>query len=389
MTSVDFIEKLLTRGVANVIVRKDLEARLRAGDKLRLKLGIDPTGAELHIGHAVVLRKMRAFQNLGHTVVIVVGDYTARIGDPTDRDKMREPLTAEKIAEHLKTFERQALKVLDPARTEFRYQSEWYDSFGLADVLELAQLFTVQQFLERDMYQKRIAEGRPIGLHEFVYPLMQGYDSVPIQSDIEFGGSDQLFNNLAGRPIQEHFGQRPQDVLVAELLPGLDGRKMSKSYGNYVAIETAPEDMYGKLMTLHDDLLPDYFRIATELPQDEIDACLAGNPRDAKARLAQEIVTMFHSPEAAQQAEAAFDRLFRKKQVPEQVEEKQVLQVALPLFELLVHADLAKSTSEARRLIEQGGVHVDGIVEKDPNKSFPTNGLLLQVGKRHFRKIRN
>lgn len=389
MTSVDFIEKLLTRGVANVIVRKDLEARLRAGDKLRLKLGIDPTGAELHIGHAVVLRKMRAFQNLGHTVVIVVGDYTARIGDPTDRDKMREPLTAEKIAEHLKTFERQVLKVLDPARTEFRYQSEWYDSFGLADVLELAQLFTVQQFLERDMYQKRIAEGRPIGLHEFVYPLMQGYDSVPIQSDIEFGGSDQLFNNLAGRPIQEHFGQRPQDVLVAELLPGLDGRKMSKSYGNYVAIETAPEDMYGKLMTLHDDLLPDYFRIATELPQDEIDACLAGNPRDAKARLAQEIVTMFHSPEAAQQAEAAFDRLFRKKQVPEQVEEKQVLQVALPLFELLVHADLAKSTSEARRLIEQGGVHVDGIVEKDPNKSFPTNGLLLQVGKRHFRKIRN
>lgn len=388
------IDELLTRGVADVIVRDDLTEKLREGKPLRLKLGIDPTGEDLHIGHAVVLRKMRAFQDLGHEVILVVGDYTARIGDPSGRDKMREPLTKQDIKRNLKTFERQALQILDPKKTRFRYQTEWYETISLEELLELTQLFTVQQLLERDMFERRMKKNEPIGLHEFLYPVLQGYDSVAIDADVEFGGSDQLFNNLIGRTIQEHFGKNPQNVLVTQLLEGLDGRKMSKSYDNYVAIETEPDDMYGKLMTLKDKLIPKYFDIATDLPLKEVKKITkelegGANPRDAKARLAYEIVAMFHGKKAADNAEKSFDRIFRKKKKPKVIEEVEVAPGTLTLTDLLVAADLASSKSEARRLVKQGGVHLDDkIQEKADAEVDTTKEPLLQVGKRHFKQIR-
>ena len=394
MTKEQTIQELLTRGVADVIVREDFEKKLLSGDKLRLKLGIDPTGADLHIGHAVVLRKMRALQDMGHEVVIVVGDYTARIGDPTGRDKMREPMTHDLIKKNLKHFERQALKVLDKKKTSFEYQSKWFDKLTLAGVLELAEIFTVQQFLERDMFEKRIKDGQPIGVHEFMYPLMQGYDSVAIEADVEFGGSDQLFNNLAGRPIQQHFGQTPQNVLVTTLLEGLDGRKMSKTYDNFVAIEAEPNDMYGKVMTLKDELIPTYFEIATDVPMEDVatikeELASGANPRDGKMRLAREIVTMFHDEKAAQAAEEAFVNVFQKKQKPDEIEEVSINADTMPLGDLLVETGLAKSKSEAKRLVQQGGVRVNDEVQSDIAAEIEiATEPLLQVGKRHFRQVK-
>ena len=360
---------LLERGVAEVIVKKDLAARLRSGKKLVCKLGIDPTGADVHIGHMVVIRKLRAFQQAGHDVVIIVGDYTARIGDPSGRDKMREPLTVEKIGANLKTFQQQIGKVLDVGKTRFAYQTEWYDKFGLADMLELAGLFTVQQMLERDMFQKRLKAERPIGIHEFMYPFLQGYDSVAVNADVEFGGTDQTFNLLAGRVVQQHFGQEPQAVLTVPLLEGLDGRKMSKSYGNYIGVFDAPKDMFGKVMSLKDDLIVRYFELTTDVPLVEVRKIAAGlkrgdNPRDAKARLAREMVTLYHDAAAAEAAEAEFNAVFRDKRAPSEMAEF-VVRGGEPVMwiDVLVEAGVAASRGEARR-------------------------LLVQVGKRKFFKIR-
>ena len=386
--------ELLTRGVEKIIVKEHLEKRLLAGDKMRLKLGIDPTGSDIHIGHMVVLRKLRAFQELGHQVIIIVGDYTARIGDPSGRDKMREPLTREQVYENLETYQKQIGKVLNLDKTQFSYQSEWFDKVNLTDILEWAGIFTVQQMIERDMYKKRIADGHPIGIHEFMYPLMQGYDSAAINADVEFGGSDQEFNLLIGRTMQEHFKQPPQNILTTSLLVGTDGRKMSKTYNNYIGVLDKPEEMFGKVMSAIDDIIIEYFKLTTDVPLDEI-ADLerdlkAGliNPRDAKARLAKEIVKIYHGEIAAVAAAAEFDRIFKNREKPSEMAEFKAVKNDYLLPDLMIAAGLSKSKADAKRVIEQGGVKIDDQIVKDWEKEITIKaGMILQVGKRKFVKI--
>lgn len=390
------IQQLLSRRVAEVIVRKNLEQRLLAGEKLRVKLGIDPTGSDIHIGHMVLFHKLREFQKLDHQIVIIIGDYTARIGDPSGKDKMREPLSVENIQENLKTYKKQIGKVLDLDKTEFRPQSEWFDKISLAQVLELAGIFTMKKMLDRDMYQRRMKDDMPIGLHEFMYPLMQGYDSVAVKSDLELGGTDQTFNLLAGRDIQAHHKQKPQDILTAPLLLGLDGRKMGKTYNNYIGVMEEPSQMFGKIMSAIDDVIIHYFEIATDVPQKEIDEIkelLAQdkvNPRDLKAKLAREIVTIYHSKDKAQKAEQEFERIFRDHQAPSEIIEiKFELSQKINLVDLLVKTKLASSKGEARRLIEQGGVKIDGEVQENVQAKIKIkDGMVVQKGKRGFVRLK-
>lgn len=389
------IDEFLTRGVEKVIVREHLEAKLKNGARLRLKLGIDPTGADLHIGHMVAIRKLRAFQELGAKVIIIVGDYTARIGDPTGRDKMREPLTKEQIYENLATYKKQIGKILDVDKTEFAYQSGWFDRKNIQDVIEWASIFTLQQMIDRDMYQRRIKEGNPIGLHEFLYPLLQGYDSIAIESDVEFGGSDQEFNLLVGRTMQEHFGQQPQDILTTSLLLGTDGRKMSKTYGNYIGVMESPKEMFGKVMSAIDEVIGDYFRLCTDVPVEEIVEIERGikdgslNPRDAKARLAREIVTIYHGEKAARAAEAEFEKIFKHKEMPSDIPIHQVGKKDCVFIKELVSAGMVQSKSEARRIIEQNGVKVDGKIHTLADEGIITigEGRIVQVGKRKVVKF--
>ena len=385
---------LLARGVEKIIVKEHLEKAVKSGKKLRLKLGIDPTGADLHIGHMVAIRKLRAFQELGHKVIIIVGDYTARIGDPSGRDKMREPLTKEKIYENLKTYKKQIGKILDVDKTEFAYQSEWFDKKNIQDVIEWASIFTLQQMIARDMYQRRMKEGNPIGLHEFLYPLLQGYDSVAIRSDVEFGGNDQEFNLLVGRTMQEHFKQRPQDILTISLLIGTDGRKMSKTYNNYIGVMDAPSKMFGKVMSASDEVIGDYFTLCTDVAMDEIaeiDRAMKNgslNPRDAKARLAREIVTIYHSAKTAREAEAEFEKIFKQKEKPSEMPVFLAKKSRYLITDFLSDAGLASSKTEARRLVEQRGVKIDDIVLDDWKKEIVVqDGMVVQVGKRKFVKI--
>jgi len=389
------IEELLSCGVEKVIVKEHLNKRLLAGEKLRLKLGIDPTGADLHIGHMVVIRKLREFQKLGHQIIIIVGDYTARIGDPSGRDKMREPLTREQVYKNLKTYQKQIGKILDLKETCFAYQSEWFDKVNLTQVLEWAGIFTVQQMIDREMYQKRIKDGNPIGVHEFMYPLMQGYDSVAIKADVEFGGSDQEFNLLVGRTMQEHFGQKPQDTLTTSLLLGTDGRKMSKTYNNFIGVMESPVEMFGKVMSATDEVIIDYFKLTTNVPISEIqqiERCIKDgslNPRDAKAHLAREIVELYHSKEDALKAEQEFVRVFQKKQAPNVIPEVRFkFSQTLNLTELLIKTKLALSRTEAKRLIEQGGIKIDDKLQKDWQACIILqDGMVVQKGKRGFVKI--
>jgi len=391
----EIIKELLTRGVERIIVRKHLEERLLKGEKLRLKLGIDPTGVDLHIGHMVAIRKLREFQELGHKIIIIVGDYTARIGDPTDRDKMREPLTQEQVYENLKTYKKQIGKILDVDKTQFAYQSEWFDKTTLRDIFEWTGIFTVQQMLDRDMYQRRMKEGSPISIQEFLYPLMQGYDSIAIRADVEFGGSDQEFNLLVGRTMQEHFTQPPQDILTTSLLLGTDGRKMSKTYGNYIGVMDSPKEMFGKVMSAIDNVIVDYFTLCTDMPLAEINKIARGieedgglNPRDAKAHLAREIVTIYHSAKAAREAEAEFDKIFKQKEKPSDIPLYKPIKSNFLITDLLVVTRLASSKAEARRLVEQKGVKVDDAVVDDWKKEIAVrDGMVVQVGKRKFMKI--
>lgn len=383
------LEELFTRGVAEVIEREHLKTRLLKGETLRLKLGIDPTGPDLHIGHAVVLWKLRSFQELGHKVIIVVGDFTAMIGDPSGHDKMREPLTQAEIQKNLTTFKKQALMVLDPKHTEFAHQTKWFGKMPAHEILGLTKIFSVWRILERDLYKRRRKAGEELSLLEFLYPVFQAYDSVAIKADVEFGGTDQTFNLLQGRKIQPHFGQQQQDIFTVELIEGLDGRKMSKTYGNTVKLLDTPENKYGKIMSLKDDLMEKYFIQCTRLPMEEVKRILKGNPRDAKMRLAREIVELYHGKEAAKKAEETFVRTFQKHEVPSEVKELRIKNQELSIVELLVKAKLAESKSEARRTIEQGGVKVDGTVITDPNANITLTpkGTLVQKGKRHFVKV--
>ncbi len=372
-------------------LRQRLDKARAAGKPLRIKFGMDPSSPDLHVGHAIPLLKLRALQELGHTIVLIVGDSTAMVGDPSGRNKLRPQLTREEVETNLVTYTTQAGRILDMARTEVHRNSEWFDAMRFEDVLRLAGKATVARMLERDTFEKRMAAGEPIGVHEFLYPLMQGWDSVMIRCDVEIGGSDQLFNLLVGRELQEREGQPGQVCITFPLINGLDGRKMSKSYGNAILLEDSAEQMFGKVMALPDDVMGTWFRALTRLADAEIDALLGGHPREAKARLGQEIAGFFHGADAAARARESFDRQFRDKQAPTDIPEIAHAwpEGSVPLMVLLRDIGLAPSSGEAKRTIEQGGVKLDGQVVTDPKFALgkPAAPILVQFGKRKYARL--
>ena len=383
--AVDLIE-------AGELARRLEEARA-AGRPLRIKFGMDPSSPDLHVGHAVQLRKLRALQELGHTIVLIVGDATAMVGDPSGRNKLRPQLGRAEVEANLATYVEQARLAIDVERTEIHRNSEWFDAMRFEDLLKLASRMTVARMLERDTFQKRVAESEPIAIHELLYPLMQGWDSVRIAADVETGGSDQLFNLLVGRHLQQQEGQPPQICLTLPLIDGLDGRKMSKSYENAILLEDPPAQMFGKTMSIPDALTRTWLELLTDLAPAEQAELAQGHPREAKARLAFELVRSYHGAEAAEAARQGFDRQFRDKAVPEDVPELAWPgeQAELPLANLLAALGLCESTSDARRLIRQGAVRIDGAAVQDPVAPVarPAGAaLLLQVGKRRFARLR-
>jgi tyrosyl-tRNA synthetase len=384
---------LLTRGVAEVIVESELRQRLAAGKPLRLKQGFDPTKPDMHIGHAVGLRKLRKFQELGHQVVLIVGDWTAQIGDPSGRDEARTRLTAAEVRSNAETYMDQFFRVIDRERTEIRWQSEWFGEFKLENALDLAGRFTLAQMLAHETFRKRYESGAALTILELMYPMLQGYDSVAIQADVEFGGTDQKFNILAGRELMGQLGMTPQQVLLLPLIPGTDGRKMSKTFLNTVDIRMPPAEMFGRVMSMSDEVLPLYFEVLSDAPMAEVaeirQAIAAGavNPRDLKMRLGREIVAQFHSPADGQAAEEAFVRQFVNRELPEEIPEHR-LEAPANIVDVMVAAALAGSRSEARRLIDGGGVKAGG--ERVTSYDFalePGSGLVVQVGRRKFVRI--
>jgi len=390
----DKISELLTRSVQDVIVRRGLEKLLRSKKKLKVYLGIDPTSTRISLGNAIPLRKLRDFHNLGHEVIFLVGSFTARIGDTSDKDAMRTPLLPREIEKNFKTYKQQAAKIIDFKKAKIAYNDKWLSKLSFDDVARLAQNFTVQQLVERDMYQERLKAGKPIGLHEFLYPLMQGYDSVHLEVDVEIGGNDQLFNMLAGRTLLKVLKNKEKHVVTTPLIEGLDGRKMSKSYGNTVDIADEPNDMFGKIMSLHDDLIIKYFELCTDLPMEEIhdieEGLKAGdNPRNAKIYLAREIVKLYHGSDDSKSAEQEFKSVFVKHNKPDDMAEVKLKGSSYKLQDLLVELNLAPSKSEAKRLSEQGGIKIDDVVIKEWNKAVRVeSGMVVQAGKRKFVKIK-
>ncbi len=378
-------------------MRRELRERLieaeKEGRPLRVYCGYDPTSTDLHLGHTITMRKLRQFQDLGHEVTFLIGDYTALVGDPSDKNKARPLLSYEQIRENAKTFAEQAFRILDPQKTRVRYNSEWLAKLTLVDLIRLGQNFTIQQFLARENFAKRMESGLPIFLHETFYPLLQGYDAVAQETDVQVGGTDQLFNIIvAGRKLQEVMGQKPLIGVLVDILPGTDGvQRMSKSTGNVIPINTTAEDMYGKVMSIPDFAMGKYFRLTTRwLPEDiaRLEADLeAGrlHPRDAKMQLAREIVSIFYGDQAAAAAEAAFVRVFQQKNVPDEMEEY-ALQAGQTVLDVLTATGLVSSRSEARRLVQQRGVRLDGEVLADARAPFPGRGI-LRVGKRKFIRI--
>ncbi|MCS7235639.1 MAG: tyrosine--tRNA ligase [Armatimonadota bacterium] len=394
--------ELLRRGAAEIVTEEELLGKLCEGRPLRVKLGLDPTAPDIHIGFAVVLRKLRQFQDLGHEAILVIGDFTALIGDPTGKKQTRPMLTPEEVQRNAATYREQYSRILDPERTRVVFNSQWLGALNFADVVRLCSKTTVARILERDDFALRWKERSPIGLHELLYPLAQAYDSVALQADVELGGTDQKFNNLMGRDLQREFGQPPQVVLLTPLLPGLDGvEKMSKSLGNYIGINEPPHEMYGKVMSLPDPLMITYFELCTEVPMEEVRAIEEGlgtgrlHPRDVKRRLAREIVAVWHGPQAAQAAEEEFDRVFARDELPSEIPEVQLRRQDLDpdgrlgVVQLLRATGLVGSNSEARRLISQGGVSVDGRRVADWEERVEVRtGLVVRVGKRRFARLR-
>ncbi|WP_369799590.1 tyrosine--tRNA ligase [Chloroflexus sp. Y-396-1] len=387
------LSDLLHRGVAEIIVESELRARLQSGTPLRLKQGFDPTKPDMHIGHAVGLRKLRAFQELGHQVVLIVGDWTAQIGDPSGRDETRTRLSAAEVRANAETYMEQFFRVVDRQRTEVRWQSEWFGQFTLEHALDLAGRFTLAQMLAHETFRKRYESGAPLTILELMYPMLQAYDSVAIKADVEFGGTDQKFNILAGRELMAQLGMTPQQVFLVPLIPGTDGRKMSKTFNNTVDIRMPPAEMYGRIMSMSDEVLPLYFEVLTDVPMAEIhemkQAMATGqvNPRDLKMRLAREIVAQFHDPTAATAAEAAFIRQFVEREVPEDIPTF-TLTAPSGIVDVLVASGLAPSKSEARRLIDGGGVRVDGErVEGYTLTLNPGANAVVQVGRRKFVRV--
>ncbi len=387
---------LIQRGSEEILPLEELRTRLQAGQPLRIKAGFDPTAPDLHLGHTVLINKLRQFQELGHEVLFLIGDFTAMIGDPTGKSATRPPLTREEVLENAATYEHQIYKILDPERTTLLFNSSWMGAMSGAEMIQLAAKHTVARMLERDDFSKRYKSGQPIAIHEFLYPLVQGYDSVAMRADVELGGTDQKFNLLVGRQLQEAHGQRPQVILTMPILEGLDGvQKMSKSLNNYIAINDPAEEMFGKMMSLSDDLMWRYYELLSFRPMSEIRAwrkavAEGANPRDIKAKLGEELVARFHSQSAAERAHQAFNARFRQGAIPDELPEITLPAGAegLPIANLLKAAGLVHSTSEALRLIAQGGVRIDGEAIRDKGlRCAPGSSAIYQVGKRKFARV--
>ena len=396
MASVEESLALIKRGADELLIESELAEKLKSGRPLRVKAGFDPTAPDLHLGHTVLINKMRHFQELGHHILFLIGDFTGMIGDPSGKNAARPPLSREQVLENAKTYQDQVFKILDPEKTEICFNSKWIEPLGASGMIRLAAQYTVARMLERDDFAKRYRGGQPIAIHEFIYPLCQGYDSVAMKADVELGGTDQKFNLLVGRELQKHYGQSPQCVLMMPLLEGLDGvNKMSKSLGNYVGISEPPREIFGKLMSVTDDLMWRYydllsFRSAEEIARLRREVGEGRNPRDVKVMFAQEIVTRFHGAAAAVDALADFEARFKQGAIPDDIAEVTLASIdgGLSIVQVLRQAGLTASTSEAMRMIAQGGVKADGEKVGDKDVLIPCGvTLVLQVGKRKFAKV--
>lgn len=378
-------DELLTRGVEETVPKELAQEKLKSGKKLRVYMGIDPTGAKLHLGHSVPLRKLKAFAEAGHDVIFLIGSYTAMIGDPTGRDTMREPLTKDQVEKNFESYKQQASKILDFKKVQIRFNDEWLSTLTGSELLTIAGNFSMQQILQREMFQQRMKKGEDLNSKEFFYPVLQGYDSVILDVDCEVGGNDQLFNMLCGRKLQKAYGKRDKFVLTTKLIEGTDGRKMSKTYDNCIYLTDAPNDMYGKVMSIKDDLMTTYFECCTDVAMEEAKKILKGNPRDAKARLAREIVSLYHGEQAANEAEAEFLNVFSKGQTPDDIPEVK-MKKGEALVDLLAREGIASSKTEARTLIKQHAVSIDGeaVIAIDVEARVG----VVKVGKRKFVRIR-
>ncbi|MBM3206184.1 MAG: tyrosine--tRNA ligase [Candidatus Staskawiczbacteria bacterium] len=381
------IEEVLSRGVEEVIVKDDLQKKLESGKKLRIYFGIDPTGSRLHLGHSVVLHKLKEFTDLGHEVILLIGDFTAKIGDPSGRDATRVPLTDKQIRENFKDYKKQASKILNFSKVKLKYNSQWLSKLRLADILKLSSHVTVQQMMHREMFDKRIKDNSPISVSEFMYPLMQGYDSVAMNVDLEIAGNDQLFNMLVGRDLQKAYNNKDKNVLAMRLLLGTDGRKMSKTYNNAIYLDDEPSEMFGKVMSIKDELIDNYVELCTNLDLSEVKNI--PNPRDQKAKLAFEIVKMYHGEKEAKMAEENFNKTFRDGGLPSEIEVFETNKEKYPILDLLFDSKLAESKSDAKRVVEGGGTEVDNLKVSDWKAEVGLkDGTIVKFGKRKFIKIK-
>jgi tyrosyl-tRNA synthetase len=393
--------EIIKRGAVDVVSEEELYGKLKKcaaeGRSLRVKLGLDPTAPDLHLGHTVVLQKLKQFQELGHTAIFLIGDFTGMIGDPTGRIETRPALSKEELLENAETYKKQVFKILDPDKTEVRFNSEWFEVMNAADMIRLCAQYTMARMMEREDFRNRYQNNLPISIHEFLYPLVQGYDSVALKADVELGGHDQIFNLFVGRVIQKAYGLESQAIVTVPLLEGTDGvNKMSKSYGNYVGIDEPPDVMFGKLMSISDDLMLKYYELLSDISVDELKALKDGvakgtvHPRDAKVNFAKEMIARFHSAAAAQAAHENFEKMFRDKEVPEDIEtvtiKRPEMEKWLPRF--LSNLGMVTSTSEGKRMIQQGGVHINGSKVASEDLSFEdATELVVKVGKRKFKKV--
>jgi tyrosyl-tRNA synthetase len=388
------IEKILSRGVVEILPSKKGLADLMKRRKIRLYLGIDPTSPDLHLGHLVTLKKLKEFQDLGHEVILLFGTFTAQIGDPSEREIPRKPLSFSQVKKNMKNYKKQFSKILDPKKTKIKYNHQWLGKLKFSDLIKITSYFTISRLLERDMFKKRLKKGREVWLHEILYPLMQGYDSVAMDVDLEIGATDQTFNMLVGRKLQRIFNKKEKFILTSPILLGLDGRKMSKTYNNTVNLEDSPENMYGKIMTLKDELIWDYFKLLTDLSLKEIDKIKKDvlakvlNPKEAKSLLAFEIVKLCYNKTKAEKAKKEFERVFQERKPPTKIKKIKIKEKAISILELLLKANLANSKSQAKRLILQGGVKINNQIQKDWRaKIVIKKNQILKVGKRRFVKI--
>lgn len=387
------IEEVLQRGVEEIIDRSRLENKLKSGKQLRIKLGIDPTSQNIHLGRSIPLLKLRDFQKLGHKVILIIGDFTGLIGDTSDKDSERPMLLEKTVKENLKTYIKQTAKIINIETAEIYHNSEWLGKLGFIDIGRQADVFSLNEFISRENISRRLNEGKRVSLRELLYPLMQGYDSVKIKSDIEIGGTDQRFNLLAGRDVQRLYGQEPQDILTNPLIEGLDGRKMSSSFGNTINLFDAPDDMFGKIMSLKDDLIIKYFTLLTRVEMNNINEYKTqlengANPRDIKIKLALQIVRMYHGEKEAKEAKKEFTRVFIEKKSPSEIPTRSLPQGKYTVIDILLKTKLASSKSEARRLIDQKGISVDGVVAYSPQEEIVLKKeLIIAKGKRIFIKI--